>query len=212
MLLLYAELFYLYIYVCVFLFYFIYTAYCDVSVSVSLRVVCFYCLCKTLISCTHQTDKNYTKICKTICTTTHHPYTRTQPPEIQPPNHVNHGSRSPTSPGSWNDEDGALSSVSKWWSNLKPTSSFNIKHLLLWLKTHKSDYDHHQQSNQSSAYHNNNNSSDHPLSSTLRDTVDSKAGQDHVGGYDGQSLEGNLENETKSISSMKSGGSTSQDR
>ncbi|XP_070137011.1 afadin isoform X3 [Drosophila bipectinata] len=98
-------------------------------------------------------------------------------------------SRSPTSPGSWNDEDGALSS------------------------THKSDYDHHQQSNQSSAYHNNNNSSDHPLSSTLRDTVDSKAGQDQVGGgYDGQSLEGNLENETKSISSMKSGGSTSQDR
>ncbi|XP_016962425.3 afadin isoform X3 [Drosophila biarmipes] len=100
-------------------------------------------------------------------------------------------SRSPTSPGSWNDEDGALSS------------------------THKSDYEHHQQSNQSSAYHNNNNSSDHPLSSTLRDVVDSKAGQDQAatpGNYDGQSLEGNLENETKSISSMKSGGSNSQDR
>ncbi|KAH8340815.1 hypothetical protein KR059_007249 [Drosophila kikkawai] len=104
-------------------------------------------------------------------------------------------SRSPTSPGSWNDEDGALSS------------------------THKSDYDHHhQQSNQStSAYHNNNNnnSSDHPLSSTLRDVVDSKAGQDQAinsGNYDGQSLEGNLENETKSISSLKSGGSNSQDR
>ncbi|XP_044313346.1 afadin isoform X2 [Drosophila rhopaloa] len=101
-------------------------------------------------------------------------------------------SRSPTSPGSWNDEDGALSS------------------------THKSDYDQHQQSNQSSAYHNNNNnSSDHPLSSTLRDVVDSKAGQEQVvnsNNYDGQSLEGNLENETKSISSMKSGGSNSQDR
>ncbi|XP_070142312.1 afadin isoform X3 [Drosophila kikkawai] len=104
-------------------------------------------------------------------------------------------SRSPTSPGSWNDEDGALSS------------------------THKSDYDHHhQQSNQStSAYHNNNNnnSSDHPLSSTLRDVVDSKVGQDQAinsGNYDGQSLEGNLENETKSISSLKSGGSNSQDR
>ncbi|KMZ01540.1 afadin isoform X5 [Drosophila simulans] len=101
-------------------------------------------------------------------------------------------SRSPTSPGSWNDEDGALSS------------------------THKSDYDHHQQANHSSAYHNNNNnSSDHPLSSTLRDVVDSKAGQDqgaNSGNYDGQSLEGNLENETKSISSLKSGGSNSQDR
>ncbi|KQS38425.1 afadin isoform X4 [Drosophila erecta] len=101
-------------------------------------------------------------------------------------------SRSPTSPGSWNDEDGALSS------------------------THKSDYDHHQQANHSSAYHNNNNnSSDHHLSSTLRDVVDSKAGQDQgasSGNYDGQSLEGNLENETKSISSLKSGGSNSQDR
>ncbi|XP_017141725.1 uncharacterized protein LOC108155427 isoform X4 [Drosophila miranda] len=114
-------------------------------------------------------------------------------------------SRSPTSPGSWNDEDGALSS------------------------THKSEYDQHQQSNQSSGYqnnNNNNNSSEHPLSSTLRgDVVDSKAtGQDqaanatgllggtHTMAYDGQSLEGNLENETKSISSMKSSGSNSQDR
>ncbi|XP_039232028.1 afadin isoform X4 [Drosophila yakuba] len=99
-------------------------------------------------------------------------------------------SRSPTSPGSWNDEDGGgLSS------------------------THKGDYDHHQQANHSSAYHNNNNSSD-PLSSTQRDVVD-KAGQDqgaNSGNYDGQSLEGNLENETKSISSLKSGGSNSQDR
>jgi len=33
-----------------------------------------------------------------------------------------------------------------------------------------------------------------------------------VGNYDGQSLEGNLENEIKSISSMKSGGSNSQER
>lgn len=30
--------------------------------------------------------------------------------------------------------------------------------------------------------------------------------------FDGQSIEGNLENETKSISSLKSGGSNSQER
>jgi len=126
---------------------------------------------------------------------------------------LDNDSRSPTSPGSWNDEDGALSSVG---TSLK---RFNALYVLTWVvysQTHKSDYDHHQQANHSSAYHNNNNnSSDHPLSSTLRDVVDSKAGQDqgaNSGNYDGQSLEGNLENETKSISSLKSGGSNSQDR
>ncbi|XP_023036263.1 afadin isoform X2 [Drosophila willistoni] len=129
-------------------------------------------------------------------------------------------SRSPTSPGSWNDEDGALSS------------------------THKSEYDHHhhqqqhqqqqqQQHQQQSVSSMANQSSisgfhlsnvtepqQHPLNS-LRDVVDSKhtqqdqqvgLGNNSSNAFDGQSLEGNLENETKSISSMKSGGSNSQDR
>ncbi|XP_017846332.1 afadin isoform X10 [Drosophila busckii] len=114
-------------------------------------------------------------------------------------------SRSPMSPGSWNDEDGALSS------------------------THKSEYEQQQLLSQSSAgLHN--NSAEHTLHS-LRDVVDSKdqlqqqqqqhhqqqqhqqqQQQQQQHQLDGQSLEGNLENETKSISSMKSSGSNSQDR
>uniref|UniRef100_A0A1I8P1F7 Afadin n=1 Tax=Stomoxys calcitrans TaxID=35570 RepID=A0A1I8P1F7_STOCA len=103
-------------------------------------------------------------------------------------------SRSPASPGSWNDEDGALSS------------------------THKSDYDPH-----------NVNASDHTeIDGNLRSSngSDSKnqpgggnfhggssgGGGGGGGGGDTQSLEGNLENETKSISSLKSGGSNSQER
>lgn len=95
------------------------------------------------------------------------------------------------------------------------------------LQTHKSEYEQHQQLNQSSTgFHNNNNNSPEALTlHSLRDVVDSKHGsqeqqqqQQHqqvassVGNYDGQSLEGNLENEIKSISSMKSGGSNSQER
>ncbi|XP_030562143.1 afadin isoform X4 [Drosophila novamexicana] len=112
-------------------------------------------------------------------------------------------SRSPTSPGSWNDEDGALSS------------------------TQKSEYEPHQQLNQSSAGYHSSSAETQPLHN-LRDVVDSKhVGQEQQqqllqqqqqltspggGNYDGQSLEGNLENEIKSISSMKSNGSNSQDR
>ncbi|XP_075145292.1 adherens junction formation factor afadin isoform X2 [Haematobia irritans] len=99
-------------------------------------------------------------------------------------------SRSPASPGSWNDEDGALSS------------------------THKSDYDPH-----------NVNSSDHTeIDGNLRsingsDSKNPQGGGNFTGssggggaGGDTQSIEGNLENETKSISSLKSGGSNSQER
>ncbi|XP_015022895.2 afadin isoform X7 [Drosophila mojavensis] len=105
-------------------------------------------------------------------------------------------SRSPTSPGSWNDEDGALSS------------------------TQKSEYEHNQQLNQSNAGFHSSSADPH----ALRDVVDSKHGSQEQqqqqqqqlsnpgGNYDGQSLEGNLENEIKSISSMKSNGSNSQDR
>lgn len=106
------------------------------------------------------------------------------------------------------------------------------------MQTHKSEYEQHQQLNQSSAgflSSNNNNTAETQALHTLRDVVDSKhGGQEHqqqqqqsqqqqqqqqqvmagaaTSNYDGQSLEGNLENEIKSISSMKSGGSNSQER
>jgi len=93
------------------------------------------------------------------------------------------------------------------------------------LQTHKSEYEQHQQLNQSSTgFHNNNNnnSTESQTLHLLRDVVDSKnsnseqqqqhLGPSSMGNYDGQSLEGNLENEIKSISSMKSGGSNSQER
>ncbi|KAM7363764.1 adherens junction formation factor afadin isoform 3-T5 [Cochliomyia hominivorax] len=100
-------------------------------------------------------------------------------------------SRSPTSPGSWNDEDGALSS------------------------THKSDYDPH---NSNPAEHTEidgklrSNGSEHNnhTNTTLGGNF-SGAGTG-ANAPDTQSLEGNLENETKSISSLKSGGSNSQER
>ncbi|KAI8120693.1 Afadin [Lucilia cuprina] len=87
-------------------------------------------------------------------------------------------SRSPTSPGSWNDEDGALSS------------------------THKSEYDPHNSN---------------PADQTEIDGGNFQSGSGGTAGGGGnaadtQSLEGNLENETKSISSLKSGGSNSQER
>lgn len=52
----------------------------------------------------------------------------------------------------------------------------------------------------------------------MRDQEDNKMrSADHLShagsaAFDGQSMEGNLENETKSISSLKSGGSNSQER
>ncbi|KAL9896880.1 adherens junction formation factor afadin isoform 3-T4 [Glossina fuscipes fuscipes] len=128
-------------------------------------------------------------------------------------------SRSPTSPGSWNDEDGALSS------------------------THKSEYEHHhhyhqqqqqpQQQQQHQHHHHQQQQqqqgqqqSSNPHTSAELTEVDGKlrangneSNNHHTGtgsgsysGGDAQSLEGNLENETKSISSLKSAGSNSQER
>ncbi|XP_037949930.1 afadin isoform X7 [Teleopsis dalmanni] len=104
-------------------------------------------------------------------------------------------SRSPTSPGSWNDDDGALSS------------------------TQKSDYEQNHIGNNNANNSNNNGgiSGNSENSPNLRDSEESKFPRNnsdhHSGhiGYDGQSVEGNLENETKSISSLKSAGSNSQD-
>ncbi|XP_067643975.1 afadin isoform X2 [Eurosta solidaginis] len=100
-------------------------------------------------------------------------------------------SRSPTSPGSWNDDEGGLNSAHKnesggGTSNGGGNGSNHIS------------------------------TTEHTLA--LREQEDNKlrAGDHHSHAsstaYDAQSIEGNLENETKSISSMKSGGSNSQER
>ncbi|XP_005190698.1 afadin isoform X2 [Musca domestica] len=103
-------------------------------------------------------------------------------------------SRSPASPGSWNDEDGALSS------------------------THKSDYDAHNPN--AGGGNGDHTEIDGKLRTSANGSSDNTnpsgngnfSGGGGGGGGDTQSLEGNLENETKSISSLKSGGSNSQER
>ncbi|XP_014097984.2 afadin isoform X2 [Bactrocera oleae] len=101
-------------------------------------------------------------------------------------------SRSPTSPGSWNDEDGALNSASKNESGGTSNNSGNGSGGGGMSVTEQSLGIRDQEENKM-------RSADH-LS--------------HAGSaaFDGQSIEGNLENETKSISSLKSGGSNSQER
>ncbi|XP_053964572.1 afadin isoform X1 [Anastrepha ludens] len=100
-------------------------------------------------------------------------------------------SRSPTSPGSWNDEDGALNSVQKNESGGNSNNSGN--------------------SGGGGA-----NVAEHTLGLRDQDEAKMRYGDhhSHAGStaFDGQSIEGNLENETKSISSLKSGGSNSQER
>ncbi|XP_036347178.1 afadin-like [Rhagoletis pomonella] len=99
-------------------------------------------------------------------------------------------SRSPTSPGLWKDEDGALSSV-------------------------------HQNESRGTSHHSGDgvaglSITEHSLGSRDQDESKSRTNdhQSHSGSttFDDQSIEGNLENETKSISSLKSGGSNSQER
>ncbi|XP_011184903.2 afadin isoform X2 [Zeugodacus cucurbitae] len=101
-------------------------------------------------------------------------------------------SRSPTSPGSWNDEDGALNSVNKNESGGTSNNSGNVSGGGGMSVTEQTLGMREQE--------------EHKLRSSDHNS--------HAGStaFDGQSIEGNLENETKSISSLKSGGSNSQER
>ncbi|XP_004529229.1 afadin isoform X2 [Ceratitis capitata] len=100
-------------------------------------------------------------------------------------------SRSPTSPGSWNDEDGLLNSVHK--NDSAGTTSNNSGNVGGGVSA-----------------------TDQSLGTRDQDDNKQRTGDHHShagsSAFDGQSIEGNLENETKSISSLKSGGSNSQER
>lgn len=112
-----------------YLFTFIFTL-CVPPPLCALRVVCFYCLfvlgtfMRHARPCTRQHTHIHTEICKTFYATyttnltPTHTHTHTTTHNNNKHNNNQTGttigtfSRSPTSPGSWNDEDGALSSVS----------------------------------------------------------------------------------------------------
>lgn len=121
-----------------YLFTFMFTLCVPPSSLCALRVVCFYCLfvlgtfMRHARPCTRQHTHPHIHT-HTICKTIYATYTTNLTPthsHTTTHNNNKHNnnnqtgtiigtfSRSPTSPGSWNDEDGALSSVSNLYSHM----------------------------------------------------------------------------------------------